>query len=365
MSQIAPRPCVVAAVVIAFTLLAGAACAQTPAELRSGVVKITSVRDGLRRTGTGFIVHATQDALYIATASHVVEEDKAPRVAFLSDPNTDVVAALLKIEGGDPRGMALLVVREAAVRILREARVLSMAAANDLAPGDAVSAIGFPQGGGGWAVVPATVATREGRELVLSGSIAEGNSGGPLVKDGVVVGLVTSVQGQYARAIPAVIVRFTLEGWGVAPGAPRSGAAPAVAAPVPAPPMALPTPVPSPPMALPTPLPAPPPASGIDLSGRYTGALQGSVLQEQERCNLEVTMAQDGSTITGQYSNSCGDAGAFHGALVQQYVLGVTVSAVTGVHCELAMELIEAGKAMSGQYACRDGEEGMFSLRRK
>jgi len=64
-------------------------------------------------------------------------------------------------------------------------------------------------------VVPTTVASRDGRELVLSGNIAEGNSGGPIVKDGAVMGLVTGTQGQYARATPAVIVRFTMEGWGV------------------------------------------------------------------------------------------------------------------------------------------------------
>jgi len=54
---------------------------------------------------------------------------------------------VVKIEGGDPKGLALLLVRGNLKRVLRDVRVLQFGSSNDLAAGDAVTAIGFPQGG--------------------------------------------------------------------------------------------------------------------------------------------------------------------------------------------------------------------------
>ena len=342
---------------VALLALTSLARAQTPAELRSGVVKITSTADGARRTGTGFIVQAGNDGIYIATASHVVEGDKAPKVAFLSDPNTDFPGQVLKIEGGDPRGLALLVVRANVERVLRGVRVLQFSASNDLAAGDAVTAIGFPQGGGGWAVVPATVATREGRELVLSGSIAEGNSGGPIVQDGTVVGLVTGTQGQYARATPAVIVRFTMEGWGVKPGV---GAAAATA----------PKRETTPPVTTPDDLPSatPPPAAtstAPQVSGHYTGQLQGMTsLQQSYTCGFAATFIQAGQEVSAQYTNTCGDQGIFGGELMGNALVGQTLSQVNGGYCGLAIEVGGNGATLTGRYECANGETGTFRMGR-
>jgi len=339
-----------------FLAMLGASKAQTPAEMRAGVVKITSTAEGARRTGTGFIVQADSDVIYIATASHVVEGDKSPKVAFLSDPNTEFKAQVLKIEGGDPKGLALLAVRGNLKRVLREARVLTFSASNDLAAGDAVSAIGFPQGGGGWAVVPSTVATREGRELILSGNIAEGNSGGPIVRDGAVVGLVTGMQGQYARATPAVIVRFTMEGWGVKLPA---ASTPAAAAPTPAPRQPASSPAPAP-------RPAPPPPATYaspQVSGYYTGQLQGmTALQQTYSCGFAVTFIQAGQEVSGQYTNTCGDQGVFGGQLMQNALVGQTMSQINGGYCGLAIEVVGNGASLKGQYECANGETGSFTM---
>jgi len=344
-------------IALALCLLLGAASAasaQTPGELRSGVVKITSIADGVRRTGTGFIVQAANEAIYVATASHVVEGDKAPKVTFLPDPNAEFASQVLKIEGGDPKGLALLVVRGNIKRLLREVKVLSFSASNDLAAGDAVTAIGFPQGGGGWAVVPATIASREGRELVLSGSIAEGNSGGPIVKDGAVVGLVTGTQGQYARATPAVIVRFTMEGWGVKPVA--AGTPPAA-------PTVTPKQQASPPTARPAPTPPPATNTNPQVSGYYTGQLQGmTVLQQTYTCGFAVTFIQAGQDVSGQYSNTCGDQGAFGGKLMSNALIGQTMSQVNGGYCGLAIEILGNGASLKGQYECANGETGSFTM---
>lgn len=190
--------------------------AQSLDAQKAGVVKITSQLDGLRRAGTGFIVRLENEAAFILTASHVVEGDSTPRVEFFSRRNTTVPAEVLRIEGGDPRGLALLVVRGRA-NVPPNLQVLPLAASERVGGGESVTVIGFPQGGGAWAVLRADVVSHEGREITLDGSIGEGNSGGPVLREGRVIGVVTTVGGGggFGRAAPATLVRLVLDGWGV------------------------------------------------------------------------------------------------------------------------------------------------------
>jgi len=199
-----------------FLVSAAPSIAQSLDAQKAGVVKITSQRDDLRRTGTGFIVRLEKDAAFILTASHVVEGDNKPRVEFFSRRNSAVAAEVLRIEGGDPRGLALLVVR-GKDNLPPGLQVLPVAKSERLSGGEPVVVIGFPQGGGSWAVLRASVVSQEGRELTLDGSIGEGNSGGPVLREGRVIGVVTTVGGGggFGRALPAALVRLVLDGWGV------------------------------------------------------------------------------------------------------------------------------------------------------
>lgn len=218
------------ATILALIALAQSAFAQSLDGLKAGVVRITSQADELRRTGTGFIVRLEKDAAFIVTASHVVEGDDEPRVEFFTRRNTAVTAEVLRIEGGDPRGLALLAVRGALPPGLQ---ALPLAGAETLGGGEPVVVIGFPQGGGAWAVLRASVVSQEGRELTLDGSIGEGNSGGPVLREGRVIGVVTTVGGGggFGRATPAALVRLVLDGWGVRLAeAARAPAAPAMPA---------------------------------------------------------------------------------------------------------------------------------------
>jgi hypothetical protein len=103
---------------------------------------------------------------------------------------------------------------------------LPLGSGADLRGGESVTTIGFPRGGGAWAVVRATVVSREGRDLLLDGSIDEGNSGGPVLMGENVVGVVTLLDGKFGRAVPADLARFVLEGWGVRPDAAGAGKRP-------------------------------------------------------------------------------------------------------------------------------------------
>jgi len=68
-------------------------------------------------------------------------------------------------------------------------------------------------------------------QLVLSGAVDQGNSGGPVLKDGAVVGMVTQAQRQSGRALPAQLLQRVLErSWGVAVATGPPAAAPRPAA---------------------------------------------------------------------------------------------------------------------------------------
>ncbi|MEO5862614.1 MAG: trypsin-like peptidase domain-containing protein [Burkholderiales bacterium] len=203
------------------------AYAQDIEALRAGVVKINSLSDGKRKTGAGFIVKLEPNIAYIVTAAHVVEGDAAPQVEFFTRQNVSVKAEVRKIEGGDLQGLALVVVR--GQENLPPGLVsLQLAVSLQLkGGGDQVSAIGFPGGVASWGVLRVNVVSLEGRNIVLSKDLEEGNSGGPVIKDNQVVGLVIGLNQGFGLAVPASIVRTVLTNWGVTlPSEPIGGAIP-------------------------------------------------------------------------------------------------------------------------------------------
>ena len=100
-----------------FSMLFGSAInlrsVQDVDDLKNGIVKIRAEESGKGRVGTGFIVRMQDSTVYIVTAAHVVEGDAHPDVAFFPRANDDYQSDILGIEGGDPRGVAALVVKNA------------------------------------------------------------------------------------------------------------------------------------------------------------------------------------------------------------------------------------------------------------
>lgn len=206
---------------------AGVAPAQSIERLKAGVVRIVAQSEGLKRTGSGFIVRLENDAAFIVTASHVIEGDNHPRVEFFTRRNSWVSAETVRVEGGDPRGLAVIAVR-GKDNLPPNLTALPLAQAANVQGGEAVIVIGFPQGGGAWAVLRANVVSMEGRELTLDGSIGEGNSGGPVLLGENVIGVVTTVGGTggFGHAVPTSILKLVLDGWGVQPSAQARAAPP-------------------------------------------------------------------------------------------------------------------------------------------
>ena len=185
--------------------------------LESGVVKVSAKGEGTRKTGTGFIVRLSEDSVYIMTAAHVVEGDSQPEIEFFTRRNVAVTARIVEQEGGEERGLALLLV-SGRTNLPAGLEVPPLAPSLDVKSGDSVTAIGFPRMAGPWALIRGSIVSRQGRDIIFDGAIDEGNSGGPLIKDGQVVGLITGLSGRFGRATPAAIVRLFIEGSGVEPG---------------------------------------------------------------------------------------------------------------------------------------------------
>jgi hypothetical protein len=180
----------------------------------SAVVKITAKEGERSKTGTGFIVALSPEIVYIVTASHVVEGDAEPQVEFFTRRDRPVKATVKEAEVNDPKGLALLTVRGKDA-IAKNLSALDLDAAAPLKGGDEVTAIGFPRMGGDWAVSKGHLSARQGRELIFAMPVGEGNSGGPLLKDGKVVALVTSEAQGRAFAAAAASVKLFLEGTGI------------------------------------------------------------------------------------------------------------------------------------------------------
>ena len=75
---------------VTFAMQEMSAWAQSLDRQKAAVVKVISQVEGMRRTGTGFIVRLDADAAYIVTASHVVEGDSQPQIEFFTKRNATV-----------------------------------------------------------------------------------------------------------------------------------------------------------------------------------------------------------------------------------------------------------------------------------
>ena len=183
--------------------------------LRKGVVRITAAPPGQnQKVGTGFIVRLEKDLAYIVTAAHVVSGDAQPRVQFFPQEDVSVQATVKHSEGGDEvTGLALLVVR-GKNNLPSGLTVLTLASTSRLSGNEEILVIGHPRGAGDWAILKGGIASRQGRYMTVDANIDEGNSGGPIIHSGEVVGLIGGVT-RYGRGVTSGSVREYLEGHGI------------------------------------------------------------------------------------------------------------------------------------------------------
>ena len=195
--------------------------------MKAGVVKIRAgIDEGEEQktwqTGTGFIVFAKGGRHYVLTVTHVVKGADEIHLDYYDPARTTLPARVVKMEGADPNGLALL---EVARDKPSGTKVLFSGKSGDA--GDAVVAIGFPRGGAAWHASKGNINGTQGRAHVFSAPVDSGNSGGPLFDSGGrFVGIVTSTRAKIGYATRSVIIDETLKGWGFAlPEPPKPGLA--------------------------------------------------------------------------------------------------------------------------------------------
>ncbi|WNM60688.1 trypsin-like peptidase domain-containing protein [Candidatus Nitrospira neomarina] len=183
--------------------------------LKKGVVKVSAQYSKSEKVGTGFIVGKGKNHLFIVTASHVVEgESEIPRsltVTFFTHQEEPLVAEVINKEGGDPKGLALLKVGG---DFPDDVEILEWDTQTRFHGGEELHVIGFPQfGGNPWAVTRGILSGFDGPILKFSGAVEEGNSGGPLLYQGKVIGVIVEILRKFVNAKPSQIAQFTVENW--------------------------------------------------------------------------------------------------------------------------------------------------------
>jgi hypothetical protein len=88
--------------------------------------------------------------------------------------------------------------------------------------GEQILTIGFGLGTE-WGVINGTVASVSGSDIRIDGRIDEGNSGGPILMNGSVAGMVTSLRQGLGVAKSAIVVQSTLRGWDIEISEPPTG----------------------------------------------------------------------------------------------------------------------------------------------
>jgi hypothetical protein len=185
---------------------------QTPA-WQAGIAQVIA-KD--RSPGSGFVVAVRAGRAYLVTAAHVVEGDPNPAVVFAMDSDKRRYRASIRdVEGGDPRGLAVLEIENP------PSGLHAIGYGHDYpAVGASALVAGFPAAIGVFTVLPATIASIRGRDLFLSPETAEGLSGSPVLVDGRAVGLVYGRESGFGKAVVGTAsVQPYLKGLGIEWGA--------------------------------------------------------------------------------------------------------------------------------------------------
>jgi formylglycine-generating enzyme required for sulfatase activity len=197
-------------------LLLARACdfAQT-LSWQNGIAKV-EVKAALNRVpGTAFVVALRSDTAYLVTSAHVIAGDSMPKITFQADPDHGFPATV-RFPEFEERGLALLVVKSPppGAVVLAEADVEAPVTAS-------VGVVGFPSSVGGFTIDPTTIASKRSGDIFLSRDTDEGFSGGPVLINGRVVGLIYGHAQGRGIAVASSRVRVYLRdnniSWGVVP----------------------------------------------------------------------------------------------------------------------------------------------------
>lgn len=180
---------------------------QTYRNAAQAVVKIT-VGDG-QRSGTGVIIGKTRKgALVILTAGALIADFEEQLTVQLENQPHAVPAQLITSKWRN-RDVALIATRTSA----SGAAALAYGRSDQLAEGDEVAVLGFPQTTF-LSQNAGTIARSSAGQITLSFAVSPGQEGGPLIdKRGRVVGLALAQGDGRNTVLPVDFVRLVVDEW--------------------------------------------------------------------------------------------------------------------------------------------------------
>jgi hypothetical protein len=196
----------IAVAVLTAVALATPTTAQAPS-LINAIAKVR-VRPALGRPlATAFVVAVKEGTAWLVTSAHVIAGDQTPTIEFAAAPGRLYNATIRAFEGDDERGLALLVVANVPAGIKALPR-----SADPIALRDSVSVGGYPASVPALAQLNTSIEVLSGRDLFLKDVTEEGFSGGPVLRNDAVVGIVYGHEGRRGKALGASSIVPFLEG---------------------------------------------------------------------------------------------------------------------------------------------------------
>lgn len=186
---------------------------ETLAPGLASLVKIT----GTTSPGSGFVVAVDDNLATVVTASHVIAGTPRFRVFFAAAPQRPFEVdsqSLIGIQLDELHGLAAFRVRG---EIPDNVVPVSLDTDTQLEPGGGRPLVfwGYPTRSLGARMMTGFFSGYEGILIVVDRSVGEGTSGGLLMLDGRVLGLVTAADPLSTYAVRSAVVELALEGWGV------------------------------------------------------------------------------------------------------------------------------------------------------
>ena len=185
-------------------------CSQAPA-WHAGVAKVTVRADLSLEPGTAFVVAVEDGKAFLVTSAHVVEGDPNPQIEFVADRRKQQYSCT--VQNSQPRethglhGLAILVVNNPPAGI----SVLPPSISPRPIQGENVIVAGYPAPIREFMVTDTTVGAFKGGDLVLNRDTGKGYSGGPVLRNGSVVGLVFGREAGFGLAVPSSLVQNYLQ----------------------------------------------------------------------------------------------------------------------------------------------------------
>ncbi len=206
---------------IVVLVFASTTFAQNLDAIKAGVVKITT-KTG--QVGTGFIVRVEPERLYIITAAHVIAGDLQPSISFFSKDLISIGTGPIQgavLPGAqvndDLRGLAVVIIQGKEQRPANISGLIFESSSQLVSAGKQALVIGHPGGGGDWTVVKRDISNRIVHDISLDPGMASRFSGGPILVDGKVVGMVMTNRGEFGLGVTHKSLLNYLDGIGIEP----------------------------------------------------------------------------------------------------------------------------------------------------